>query len=180
MDCLFIRHGIALEPEQWEGAESQRPLTAKGKRRVRQAASGLALIDVAPTHMLSSPFTRAKETALIIRRLLCRTVPIQYLDELAVGSTPELLLERLRTFASHSVIVCVGHEPLLGEITSLLLCGHRTQSFPMKKSAAALIALASVHPGLGQLRWWMEPAQLRLLGKEGRKDRGRVVEESED
>ena len=78
MDCLFIRHGIALEPEQWEGAESHRPLTTKGKRRVRQVASGLASMEVVPTHMVSSPFTRAKETAAIIQPLLCRTVPIQY------------------------------------------------------------------------------------------------------
>ena len=180
MDCLLIRHGIALEPELWEGAESHRPLTAKGKSRVRQAAAGLGLMEVAPTHVVSSPFTRAKDTAAIIRRVLCRAIEIQYLDELAVGSTPERLLGRLRRFPSDSVIVCVGHEPLLGETAGLLLCGHRTQTFPMKKSAAALIALPSVHPGLGQLRWWMEPAQLRLLGKLRTKEGRRGEEGNED
>lgn len=166
MECIFIRHGIAVEPEEWEGAEARRPLTEKGKRRVRQAAAGLASMSLTPTHLLSSPFARARETADIIRAVLCRSMTLGTLEELAVGSTPDRLLGRLRTFPSDSIVLCVGHEPLLGELAALLLCGKVTAGFAMKKAGAALIHLPGhVMPGQGLLRWWLAPAQLRMLGK---------------
>jgi phosphohistidine phosphatase len=180
MDCVFIRHGIAVEPAEWNGLETHRPLTDKGKKRVKQAAAGLASVNLAPTHILSSPFTRAKETASIIRAVLGPTLTIEIIEELAVGSTPERLLTRLRAHRSDSVVICVGHEPLLGSTVSLLLCGHRGEGFPMKKSAAALIHVpGQVGPGLGQLCWWIQPGQLRMLGK-GRVKQGRTAKEQSD
>ena len=180
MECLLIRHGIAFEPSEWDGSEIDRPLTEKGRKRVRLAAAGLASMQLSPTHLLTSPFARAKETAAIIRRVLCRSIEIQYLEELAVGSTSERLLARLCTFPSDSVLLCVGHEPLLGETAALLLCGRPNQRFPMKKCSAALIVLpGDCKPGLGQLSWWMEPAQLRMIGKCWKK-KGAKVEEGRD
>jgi phosphohistidine phosphatase len=180
MECLFIRHGIAYEPSEWGGSEFDRPLTEKGRKRVHLAAAGLASMQVMPTHLLSSALARAKETAAIIRRVLCPAIEIQYVDELAVGSTSERLLAKLRTFASETVIICVGHEPLLGETAGVLLCGRPNHNFPMKKSSAALIVLPDhVKPGLGQLRWWMEPVQLRTIGKCLKKT-GATVQQGKD
>jgi phosphohistidine phosphatase len=56
MDCILVRHGIAVEPDEWDGAEENRPLTEKGKRRARQAAEGLAALDCQPTHLFTSPY----------------------------------------------------------------------------------------------------------------------------
>lgn len=58
MDCILVRHGIAVELDEWEGAEENRPLTGegergKGKGRTRQAAEGLAALGCKPTHLLS-------------------------------------------------------------------------------------------------------------------------------
>jgi len=165
MDCVLIRHGIAVEPDDWDGAEARRPLTEKGKRRVRQAAAGLASMDLVPTALLSSPFTRARETADIIRAVLCRSLSLKTVEELAVGSTPERLLDRLRNFRADAAVLCVGHEPLLGETAAVLLCGRLSAAFPMKKAGAALIHIPDdVLPGRGVLRWWFAPAQLRALG----------------
>ena len=45
MNCILVRHGIAVEPDEWEGTEENRPLTNKGKRHIRQAAEGLAALE---------------------------------------------------------------------------------------------------------------------------------------
>ncbi len=170
MDCLLIRHGIAVEAEEWQGSEENRPLTEKGKKRVRQVAAGLATLTCKPTHLLSSRFLRAYETARLLRRIVCPSIKIETRDELAVGSTPEQVISLLHSLPSESVVLCVGHEPLLGELASVLLCGKPTANFSMRKAGAALIHLAgSVKPGQGLLRWWLEPAQLRALGKGGDK-----------
>lgn len=172
MDCILIRHGIAVEPKEWEGSEENRPLTEKGKKRVRQAAAGLAALNCRPTHLLSSSFVRAYDTARLLRTVVCPSLKVETRDELAVGSAPERIVALLRSLPLESVVLCVGHEPLLGEVAGLLLCGKATSNFPMKKAGAALIHLpGNVTSGQGQLRWWLQPAQLRALGKGRRKVR---------
>lgn len=173
MDCVLIRHGIAVEPEEWEGSEENRPLTEKGKKRARQAATGLAALNCKPTHLFSSPFVRAYDTARLIRTVVCPSLKVETRDELAVGSTPGQIVSFLRALPSESVVLCVGHEPLLGEVAGILLCGKPTSNFSMKKAGAALIHLSgSVKPGQGLLRWWLQPMQLRAMRKERTKDTG--------
>lgn len=164
MDCVLFRHGIAVEPEEWDGFEEDRPLTDKGRKQVRQAASALASMNLAPTHLLSSPFARARDTAILIQSVLCPSLQIQIVNDLAVGSSPERLLPLWRKYPADSVVLCVGHEPSLGQLAAILLCGKATTGFPMKKAGAALIHLPhDVLPGQGLLGWWLQPAQLRRL-----------------
>ena len=166
MDCVLIRHGIAVESEEWEGSDENRPLTEKGKKRARQAATGLAAMNCKPTHLFSSPFVRAYDTARLLRTVVCRTLKVETRDELAVGSTAEQIVSLLRSLPTESVVMCVGHEPLLGEVAGILLCGKPTSNFSLKKAGAALIQVSgSVTPGQGLLRWWLQPMQLRALGK---------------
>ncbi|MCP9469118.1 MAG: histidine phosphatase family protein [Nitrospira sp.] len=165
MDSLLIRHGIAVSPEEWEAGEDKRPLTPKGKKRVLRAAAGLAALDCKPSHLLSSPFVRAHDTAKLIRSVLCPSVKVETREELAPGSTPERIIALLSSLQSASTVICVGHEPLLGETAALLLCGKAIKNFPLKKAGAALIHLPDgVKPGQGVLRWWLEPMHLRTLG----------------
>ena len=166
MDCLLIRHGIAVDTEKWDGSEENRPLTEKGKKRVRQAAAGLAVLGCKPTRLCSSPFVRAYDTARLLRAVMCPTLKIETRDELAVGASFEQILLFLRSRPADSMVVCVGHEPLLGELAGVLLCGKPITGLSLKKSGAALIHLPDgPKPGQGILRWWLQPMQLRMLGK---------------
>jgi phosphohistidine phosphatase len=166
MDCILVRHGIAVEPDEWEGAEENRPLTEKGKKRVRQAAEGLAALDCKPTHLFTSPFVRAYDTARFLRTVVCPSLKVETKEELAVGAKPEQLVALLKTLPSDSVVICVGHEPQLGEAVSLLLCGKVLPSFPLKKAGAARVeSEGTINPGQGRLCWWLQPMQLRALGK---------------
>ena len=166
MNCILVRHGIAVEPDEWEGTEENRPLTEKGKRRVRQAAEGLATLDYTPTHLFTSPFVRAYDTARQLRTVICPTLKVETRDELAAGTKPERLVAFLHTLPSDAVVICVGHEPQLGEVASLLLCGKAFPNFPLKKAGAVCIESEGLmDPGQGLLRWWLQPIQLRAFGK---------------
>lgn len=165
MECILFRHGIAIEPREWKGTEEDRPLTDKGKKRTRQAAQGLAFLGCRPTHLFTSPFVRAYDTARIIRAAVCPRLTIERREELAIGTRPEHLVAFLRTLPSDAVALCVGHEPLLGEVVSLILCGHVLSTFPLKKAGAACLELTNgVKPGQARLRWWLQPGQLRAIG----------------
>ncbi len=166
MDCILVRHGIAVEPDDWEGAEENRPLTEKGKRRARQAAEGLAALDCRPTHLFTSPFVRAYDTARLLRAVVCPTLKVETREELAVGAKPEQLVGLFRTLPSDAMVVCVGHEPQLGEVVSLLICGKVFPNFPLKKAGAACVeSEGGISPGQGRLCWWLQPMQLRAIGK---------------
>ncbi|MBX3303299.1 MAG: histidine phosphatase family protein [Nitrospira sp.] len=174
MECILVRHGIAVERDEWEGTEENRPLTDRGKKRVRQAAAGLAALDCKPTHLLTSPFVRAYDTARLVRAVVCPSVKVETREELAVGAKPEQLVHVLQTLPSDAVVLCVGHEPFLGELVSLLLCGKMLPNFPLKKAGAVCVEVAGrIKAGQCRLRWWFPPVQLRVLGKRGRTKRQR-------
>ena len=102
----------------------------------------------------------------MLRTVVCPTVKIETRDELAVGASPEQVVALLRSMPSESMVICVGHEPLLGEVAGVLLCGKPITGMAFKKSGAALIHLPDgPKPGQGVLRWWLQPTQLRALGK---------------
>ena len=167
--CVLFRHGIAAEREEWTGKDADRPLTDKGKRRVRRAATGLRRLDVRPTHILTSPLIRAVETARLLHVTLAVRSPLRSVDELLPDASPEKLIGLLHDLSPGSCVLCVGHEPHLGMTASLLLSGQLSGAFPLKKASACLIELpVSVKPGRGRLIWWLTPSQLRTIGKERR------------
>ncbi len=170
MDCILLRHGIAVEREEWEGADADRPLTERGAKRVAQVAAGLKRLGVEPTHLLSSPLVRAMETATILQAALQIASPVRTIDELAPDSAPDGLLSVLLDVPAEAVVLCVGHEPQLGLAAAVMLAGKPSTAFPFKKAGACLIELSMpVKPSRGTLRWWMGPAQLRALGKKSAK-----------
>jgi phosphohistidine phosphatase len=166
MDCVLLRHGIAVERDEWEGPDTDRPLTERGAKRVAQVAAGLSRIGVRPTHVFSSPLIRAIETAKIVHRSLRVRSAVQIVDALLPDAPPNQLLSVMQDLPSESCVLCIGHEPHLGLAASVMLSGRATASFPMKKAGACLIELPMpVKPGRGILRWWLTPSQLRTMGK---------------
>lgn len=165
MNCILFRHGIAVERDEWKGADADRPLTERGAKRVAQVAAGLSRLDVQPTHVLSSPLIRAIETAKIAHRSLRVRSVVQIVDALLPDAPPDRLLSILHDLPPESCVLCVGHEPHLGLAAAVLLTGKPSQAFPFKKAGACLIELAApVKPGRGILRWWLPPSQLRDMG----------------
>ena len=166
MDCVLLRHGIAVEREEWEGKDVDRPLTEKGKQRVREIAAGLNWLEVQPTHVLSSPLIRAIETAKIAHSSLRVRSAVQIVDELLPDAPPDRLLAILHDLPLESCVICIGHEPQLGMVASVMLSGKPSTAFPFKKAGACLIELSiPAKPGRGVLRWWLTPGQLRAMGE---------------
>jgi phosphohistidine phosphatase len=170
MDCVLLRHGIAVEQDEWEGPDTNRPLTERGAKRVAQVAAGLNRLGVRPTHVFSSPLIRAIETAKIVHRSLRVRSAVQIVDALLPDAPPNQLLSVMQDLLPESSVLCIGHEPHLGLAASVMLSGRATASFPMKKAGACLIELPMpAKPGRGVLRWWLTPSQLRAMGKLAKK-----------
>ena len=166
MDCVFLRHGIAVEREEWNGKDVDRPLTEEGMRRVRQVAAGLRRLAVRPTVIYASPARRAADTAQVLHDLLAKPSHMELREELLPDASPTDLVRLLLGRSSESCVICVGHEPQLGMAAGVLLSGRASDSFPLKKAGACLIELSiPVKPGQSLLRWWLTPGQLRAMGR---------------
>lgn len=166
MDCILFRHGIAMDPSDWGGPEPERPLTARGMEKTKKAVAGLLALGVGPTHLLTSPFIRARDTAKLIREGLSRRIELQERDELLPDAQPDELVSLLDSFSSEACVICVGHEPHLGKFAGWLLFGKPTSGLALKKAGACCVSFEGApKPGQGQLRWWLTPAQLRQLGR---------------
>lgn len=166
MDCILFRHGIAVEPQEWDGSEARRPLTSKGAEKVREAAEGLIRLDIHPTHVVSSPFLRTGQTAEILREALRFSPEMMRWNELLSDAPPHHLFERLAKLPKDACVLCVGHEPHLSAAAGLMIAGAPVSGLVFKKGGACFIRFErTVKPGEGLLRWWLMPMQLRALGQ---------------
>jgi phosphohistidine phosphatase len=166
MYCLLFRHGIAVSSEEWNGSENERPLTKEGITKTEQAAAGLKRIGMKPTHLLCSPLSRARQTADIAKEILQVKATIQLSPELVYDQSPMLLFPFLHSLPQESLVMCVGHEPHLGQTAALMIFGKNASGLSVKKAGGCLIFFdGNVGVGRGHLEWWMAPAQLRALRK---------------
>lgn len=164
MNCLLFRHGIAVSPEEWDGSEEERPLTKEGIAKTEKVAAGLKRIGMKPTHLLCSPLIRTQQTAEITKEALQIKASIQLCPKLVYDQSPLLLFPMLQQLPRDAFVMCVGHEPHLGQTAALMIFGTNSAGLAVKKAGGCLISFAgNVGVGRGYLEWWMAPAQLRAL-----------------
>lgn len=167
MIVYIVRHAPAgqHDPDRWPD-DALRPLTKKGKRKFGRAAEGLAEIAVKPDAHLTSPLTRARQTAEQLAKRAGWPDPIDA-PQLSGGSDPADTLPLLAEHAGAgaAAVALVGHEPHVSGLTSLLLTGdpHRVDA-PFKKGGVACLEFSGeIAPGRAQLLWFLGPGALRRL-----------------
>ena len=162
MQLLLFRHGIA-ESQGPDATDASRRLTYEGVEKTRRAARGLARFLEAPSVILTSPLTRALQTADIIAGELGANVQTW---RLLAHHEPEAILREIAPRDEASIML-VGHEPTLSTIVALLCGADRdARIVPFKKAGCAQLELESGHPSppRGRLIWLATPEILRLLG----------------
>ena len=165
MECILFRHGIALDQKDWDGQEALRPLTPEGKRKTRKALAGLRQLGISPTHIFSSPFARALQTAKLAQQVFGTYDEIQVQDALRPDAPPDELMGIIATLPDDACAIFVGHEPHLGAMASVMLFGKASGGLSLKKSGGGSVSFGGKpKAGRGTLNWWLAPSQLRSLG----------------
>jgi phosphohistidine phosphatase len=167
MNLYFMRHGIALPPDDPSVAQdSERPLSSKGIKRMRQAAKGVRRLKIPFDGILTSPLLRARQTAEIVASALGMDTRLEEFSGLAPESTVEHLLFGLTRHQDREHLLLVGHEPLLSTTAAHLLGARQTANLNIdfKKGSLGCIEIAALRgAGPGKLHWLLTPKQLRLL-----------------
>ena len=159
----LVRHAVAEERGPAWPDDALRPLTDDGAKRWRRQAAGLARLDARPDVILTSPFTRARQTADLLAAAYAKKPKVLELPALQPGGKPRDVLRALEPEARRASMALVGHEPGLGELAALLV-GFRTPP-EFRKGGVARIDVAILPPpaGSGALAWWLTPKVLRAL-----------------
>ncbi len=158
--CYLVRHAVAeLRGDAWPD-DDLRPLSREGKRRMRRAVAGLSALGVEIDVILTSPLTRAQETAALIRTGLASRPRIVEIAALSPGGTPAATATALRPFSEAAAVALVGHEPDMGNLAAWLL--GLPAALPFRKGAVCRIDVTAWPPKPpGQLVWFATSKILR-------------------
>ena len=169
MKLYVIRHAIAVEagdPKYEE--DNQRPLTSKGKEKIKKIAQGLWELEIQLDLILSSPTVRTMETAAILAKRLDvkknKIIPTEHLE--ATGYADQLINEINEKYAEAEEIALVGHEPYLSNLVSVLLTGDANISMTLKKGSVCKLSVDTLqYRRCANLDWLLSPAQLIHIGE---------------
>jgi phosphohistidine phosphatase len=156
----FIRHGLAGEFGDYPD-DAMRPLTSEGQTKTRKVAERLKTLEVKFDRILSSPYTRAHQTAEILQATKLGS-KIETAEFLQPEQPFDPLLAWLEQIDRTQTVAIVGHEPNLSIAAEELLFGQAMHRLVLKK--AGVIALDA--PAQGdlrghcQLRWLLAPKVL--------------------
>ena len=166
MQLILIRHADAGDPDPRRYPDDRsRPLTANGERQHRLLAAGLARMGLGPTHFLTSPFRRARDTAEVTARALGFSGPIEPLAALGDDFSVPGLLEKLASYPRDAVVACVGHEPHLSRLAAILLHPDGAIEIALPRSGVLGLECPSLlAPGAARLLFLLPAREiLRLL-----------------
>jgi len=158
MEFYIVRHGIAIDREDPKcPPDPERYLTEEGVEKTKGVAKGLASLGVTPGLFLSSPYTRAVQTAEIFADALdYARQKIRRSELLLPGTEPTLLFRELAREKQASSIFVFGHAPHLDDVIAAAL-GAKKHLTALKKAGVALIELKRISPPVGTLVWLVLP-----------------------
>lgn len=163
MLLYLIRHARAGERDSHlYPDDSQRPLTDDGRKSFRKFLRWLDNARIEPQVVLSSPYTRCRQTTEIFLEHLAeqkQTPALKYYEELGSGASPDDFYKVLGQHAAAERIAVCGHMPDLAYVAGELLGGS---AIHFSKGAIAAIRCDSLRPGAGELLWLAGP---KLAGK---------------
>lgn len=159
MKLYLLRHGDAGEAGDPRYKDNERPLTQKGIQRTKQLAHVLRQMEITIDAILTSPLTRARETAEIVARGLKLGADPRISEHLVPSGSMEELVHQVNTIRPMpKSVMLVGHEPYMSGFVSLLCTGDPGLPIVFKKGALCRLDLQVLSCGkCAALDWLLQP-----------------------
>lgn len=158
LELYLLRHGIA-EDRSPSGRDADRALTDRGKEKLEKVLKRAHKSGARPTLIISSPYTRAMETAAIAAGVLEYHSEIVRSDRLLPSSSPPDLWSEVRAHRDEPSILLAGHEPLFSSALAWMI-GSTRAMVDFRKGGLARIDFATVGADPRGVLQWMLTAKV--------------------
>lgn len=167
MNLYIVRHAIAVERgTPGYDDDSQRPLTDAGRKKMKKIVSGLSELGIELDTIVSSPYVRARDTAMILAKEFEMKDKVALSDNLIPPGNFENLVNEIREKYDVQNLALVGHEPMLSGLVSWLATGNTAMKVVLKKGGVAFLSTDNLfEEGRATLQWLLTPALLVELSK---------------
>jgi phosphohistidine phosphatase len=168
-ELYILRHGIAVEPGTSGIPDDERPLTAKGEKRMREIGRGLRRLDLKLDRIVTSPLPRARSTAEIVADALDADDLLETADIFRAGSDAATIQRWLKGRSEDRLLI-VGHNPVLSDLITRLVLGASYSGPPLcdlKKGGIAALEPSKSSPDRHDLLWVATPGLIRRLASGG-------------
>jgi phosphohistidine phosphatase len=165
MKIYLIRHSNAVDPGT-PGYEddSLRPLTDKGRDKMKDIASALKELGITPDLIVSSPYVRARETAEILAKVLKYKSDLAFSDALVPMGNADQIIGEINEKYSVDELVLVGHEPCFSILIGALIASAPDIEIDIKKGGVCCLSADDLHvERKAALEWLLTPKILSRL-----------------
>lgn len=157
-ELYIIRHGLAGKRIEDGAEDDERPLTKKGRDRLKEIAKSLKARGIAFDKVLTSPLLRAKQSAEILNNYCSDNKEITVTELLKPDASYENFIKFLNKLKSLKKVAIVGHEPFLSGFASYCLTKNKSSFLNIKKGGILMLEINEViTPGSCLLSWLLEP-----------------------
>jgi phosphohistidine phosphatase len=165
MELYVLRHAIASEDDHGD-RDAERTLTSMGRERLRRSTRCWEGLGVVVDVIMTSPYARARQTAELAGEALGIPDCVEICPALAAGAAPSAIVRAIaeRCQEDHRVMV-VGHEPDLGRLVSMLVCGNDGAGIRMKKAGLTKLSVDGLDEAgrCAVLEWHLWPRHMLLM-----------------
>jgi phosphohistidine phosphatase len=163
MDIYFLRHASANNYDP-AGDDHKRPIDKTGEQQSRDVGRALAALDLEVDAIVSSPLTRAMQTADIVAGELGHKDKIVTEEALRPEASYGAFEDLLARYGKRKAIMVVGHNPSMTEFIVQMLSGSGSAEFiDFKKGAVAKVEKDGSQPAT--LKWCLTPKVIRAIQK---------------
>ena len=160
-ELFIVRHGPAGKSLEDKKLDETRPLTKKGKEKMKDIVKGLGDMDICFDKIVTSPLARCAESADLLSKCCTGKGGVESIDALKPGGSIDDLIGYLNAQEGADKVAIVGHEPYLSEFASYCLAKSKNSFIDLKKGGVIALEFESmIKPGTGKMCWMMEPSQL--------------------
>ncbi|NWG08071.1 MAG: phosphohistidine phosphatase SixA [Chloroflexi bacterium] len=165
MKIYLIRHSNAVDPgTSGNEDDSLRPLTEKGRDKMKEIALSLKALELKPDLIVSSPYIRARETAEILAKVLKYRKELLFNDALVPTGAADDIIGEINEKYSVDELVLVGHEPCLSSLAGTLIAENPNLGIELKKGGVCCLSVDNLRTERKAfLEWLLTPKILTGL-----------------
>jgi len=169
MVIYFLRHANAGSKHFSNPAnDEKRPIDKMGEEQSHDVGRAMAFLGVATDVIISSPLTRAMQTASIVAQEVGYEEKILVDDALRPEATFEQFKALLNRHKDKISVMVVGHDPSMTEfVNRVLFGGAPVAAVEMKKGGVARVEKELRRPAV--LRWLLTPKVVQRIQRSAAK-----------